>query len=589
MLRFAIFVMIALSSLAFCGWRPVSPAVHEVSRVAGSEPSGSAMFSSPDLQDNRSLVGKRIPVPPPPMGWSSWNSFSNTVDSAIIMRQAKALAASGMQRAGYRYVNIDEGWWLGDRDGKGNIVVDPKQWPALAPGEKAGDMANIARYIHGLGLKAGIYTDAGEHGCWAPRPDLGPRRPNNGSEGHYDQDFLQFAKWGFDYVKVDWCGGNHENLDPAVQYAEIARAIARAELATGHRLFFSICNWGRESPWTWAPGIGGVKEDIWRTSGDITKPIVAGSIDTGRTVGLKNVLANFDRGMHPEAQHTGYYNDLDMMVLGMPGMSAAPNRVHMSLWAISGAPMIVGADLTKLGKEDLEILTNPEVIAVDQDSLGVQCVKVSENLAGLQVWAKPLAGAGRRAVVLLNRTSLSARISVRWSDLGLQPSLRAAVRDIWTGKNLGSYAYSYTANVPGDDAAMLTIDGAAQNGTRYEAGSSANRFTGGATPVPCKTCLGHKSVIVGGKKSVTFENVAAKGKFEYVQIAYINGGQTPVVADLRVNGQDTTRVAFPPTGNENSVGTVTVEAALNDGSNTFSLSSPCNAGIALDFISVSSW
>jgi hypothetical protein len=131
----------------------------------------------------------------PPLAWSSWNSFSNTIDSEITMQQARAMVSTGLQKAGYDYVNIDEGWWLGDRDAEGNIVVDPKRWPAIAPGDKPGDMANIARYIHSLGLKAGIYTDAGKDGC-SMYPDIGPAYANVGSEGHYEQDFLQFANWG---------------------------------------------------------------------------------------------------------------------------------------------------------------------------------------------------------------------------------------------------------------------------------------------------------------------------------------------------------------------------------------------------------
>ena len=159
-----------------------------------------------------------------PMGWNSWNSFANIVNSQIVQQQAKALASNGMKEAGYEYVVIDEGWWLGERDAAGNIVVDPKQWPAIQPGQKDGDMANIAAYIHSLGLKAGIYTDAGRDGC-SMYPDSGPKYLNTGSEGHYDQDFLQFSKWGFDYVKVDWCGGAKERRSGAVQYAQIARAI----------------------------------------------------------------------------------------------------------------------------------------------------------------------------------------------------------------------------------------------------------------------------------------------------------------------------------------------------------------------------
>jgi len=313
-------------------------------------------------------VAKQIPLTLPPMGWSSWNGFSNTVDSQVIMAQAKAMISTGMAKAGYQYINIDEGWWLGERDADGNIVVDEKAWPALAPGERAGDMANIVRYIHGLGLKAGIYTDAGNDGC-SMYPDLGPVYQHTGSEGHYEQDFLQFAKWGFDYVKVDWCGGDKEKLDPAVQYADIARAIFMAETDTGHPLLFSICEWGKNSPWTWAPNVGGAVADIWRTSGDIVAPIVAHHKFSGRLASFPGVLSNFDEGVHPEAQHTGYYNDPDMMVVGMPGLTDAQNRVHMSLWAISGAPLLVGADLTKLSDATLATLANPEVLAVDQDCL----------------------------------------------------------------------------------------------------------------------------------------------------------------------------------------------------------------------------
>ena len=208
------------------------------------------------------------------MGWSSWNSFSNTVDAQVDHGAGPRHGFQRHEAAGYQYINIDEGWWLGTRDAAGNIVVDEKAWPALKEGEKAGDMANIVRFIHGLGLKAGIYTDAGKDGC-SLYPDVGWMYFNTGSEGHYEQDFLQFARWGFDYVKVDWCGGDKENLDPAVQYAEIARAIARAEKLTGHRLYLSLCEWGKQSPWTWAPHVGGLPAGIWRTSGDIVDPIVA--------------------------------------------------------------------------------------------------------------------------------------------------------------------------------------------------------------------------------------------------------------------------------------------------------------------------
>lgn len=423
---------------------------------------------------------RNLPIPPPPMGWSSWNSFSNTVDSQIIQNQARAIVANGMHKAGYQYINIDEGWWLGKRDEHGNILVHPKQWPALAPGERAGDMANIVRYIHSLGLKAGIYTDAGFDGCGTVGPDIGPGYPGEGSEDHYEQDFLQFAKWGFDYVKVDWCGGDKENLDPAVQYSEIARAINHAADITGRRLYYSICNWGKESPWTWAPNVGGAPADIWRTSGDIVAPVVANSPNAGRKATFKDMLSNFDQGIHPEAQHTGFYNDPDMMVIGMPGLNDAENRIHMSLWAISGAPLLVGADLTTLTTTTLATLTNPAVVAIDQDPLGLQAVKVREVAPGLEVWSKLLAKPGERAVLLLNRSKVAAPIAVQWSELGLaEPS--ATVTDPWTGKSLGAFNHQYEATVPAGDALLLLVRGADATFTRVMPAPAAQAKTTSAS------------------------------------------------------------------------------------------------------------
>ncbi len=460
----------------------------------------------------------------PPMGWSSWNSFSNTINSKVIESQAKAMVASGMKKAGYQYVNIDEGWWLGKRDARGNIVVDPEMWPAIAKGERAGDMSNIVRYIHSLGLKAGIYTDAGLNGCGSFYPDLGPGYPGQGSEGHYEQDFLQFAKWGFDYVKVDWCGGDKENLDPAVQYGEIARAITQAEAATGHRLFFSLCEWGKQSPWTWAPNVGGSPADIWRTSGDIVDPIVAGSKNAGRRASYQKMLGNFDKGIHPEAQHTGFYNDPDMMVIGMPGLTDAENRVHMSLWAISGAPLLAGADLETLSDATHSTLTNTEVIAIDQDALGLQAVKVKGDGFGIDVWSKRLAKPGERAVLLLNRTDakspiILAPVDVHWKDLGLVG--RASVRDLWTGKDMGTFDDHYSATVQRGDAVLLLVRGTDAKWT---------------------------SVTPRAGQSFTIKTSKCDQSFAPVQILYKNSGEAAAYAELRVNGQMPTRIAFPPSG-----------------------------------------
>ena len=513
----------------------------------------------------------QIAIPLPPMGWSSWNSFSNTIDSQIAMDQAKAMISSGMSKAGYQYVNIDEGWWVGDRDAEGNIIVDPKAWPALAPGEHAGDMANIVRYIHGLGLKAGIYTDAGYAGC-SMYPDLGPVYQHAGSEGHYQQDFLQFAKWGFDYVKVDWCGGDKEKLDPAIQYAEIARAIALAEATTGHTLYFSICEWGNNSPWTWAPNVGGVPADIWRTSGDIVAPIVPHHKFSGRLASFPGVLSNFDQGIHPEAEHTGFYNDPDMMVIGMPGLSDAQNRVHMSLWAISAAPLLVGADLTTMSTTTLATLTNPDVIAIDQDSLGLQGIKVASYGDGLEVWSKALSTPGERAVVLLNRTGDPGSIKVNWSDLGLVDSAPTTVKDVWSHKDLGSFNSSYSTTVPPLDAAMVIVHGSEAELTTYTPSAET------------KQPSDEDSVQKG--RPVNFTHVASHFPMARVRVVYTNPDKATRFAALRVNDHTATRIAFPSTGSD--TGAIWIESLLDrtGANNELNFAPVCDPGPSIASIAV---
>src|SRR5271163_560832 len=403
-----------------------------------------------------------------PMGWNSWNSFANIVNSQIVQQQAKALASNGMKEAGYEYVVIDEGWWLGERDAAGNIVVNPKQWPASQPGQKAGDIANIAAYIHSLGLKAGIYTDAGRDGC-SMYPDSGPKYMNTGSEGHYEQDFLQFSKWGFDYVKVDWCGGAKERLSGAIQYAQIARAIEHAEKITGRQLYLSICEWGSQNPWFWAPGVGGIESTVWRTGGDIIPPIVESLHDpehASRVITSKNLLDSFEAGLHPEAQHTGYYNDLDMMVVGMRGMTDAMDRTHMGLWAISSAPLMVGSDLQRLSTTALSLLNNKEALAIHNDSYGLQPIKVGEPTPGIQIWAKPMAIAGKRAVAILNRTDTSAQVKVDWGKLGLKDAPRL-LHDVWNGRELDT-AHA-TLSVPAHDLVLLIVDGEDKTPDEYPA------------------------------------------------------------------------------------------------------------------------
>ena len=370
----------------------------------------------------------------PPMGWASWNSFAAKINSSVIKAQADAMVSSGLKAAGYQYVNIDEGWWQGTRDASGNITVDAADWP--------GGMQAAADYIHGLGLKAGIYTDAGKDGCGFYYPTGRPAAPGSGSEGHYEQDFLQFSQWGFDFVKVDWCGGSAEHLDPKKAYQGISDAIRKATEKTGRELALSVCNWGEQNPWDWAPALS----TMWRTSQDI--------IYFGEAADMKRVLSNFDSAQHPSAQTPQHYNDPDMLVVGMSGFNLAQNRSHMALWAISGAPLLAGNKLDSMSAETRGVLTNREVIAIDQDPLAKQGTKVSDS-GGRQVYSKVLSGAGRRAVLLLNRSASSAMMMVSFADIGLGAA--AAVRDVWAATDLGTKSRSYSADVPSNDSLLLLV------------------------------------------------------------------------------------------------------------------------------------
>ncbi|MEV3971348.1 ricin-type beta-trefoil lectin domain protein [Streptomyces sp. NPDC050698] len=474
-------------------------------------------------------------VAPPPMGWASWNSFFSSIDHNVIKQQADALVSSGMAAAGYKYVNLDDGWWQGRRDANGNIVVDENLWP--------GGMKAIADYIHSKGLKAGIYTDAGKQGCGYYFPTTRPAAPGTGMEGHYQQDLETFQRWGFDYVKIDWCGGRVEGLDQETQYKQIAAANQAASAVTGGKLVLSFCEWGTGLPWNWATGYG----DLWRTSDDV--------LFYRETPGLTKMYRNFDQALQPAAQHTGYYNDPDMMMVGLNGMTAQRNRLHMSLWSIAGAPLLAGNNVATMTTETRDILTNPEVLAIDQDPRGLQGIKVAEDTRGLQVYGKVLSGTGKRAVLLFNRTNSAANITVRWADLGLTTAT-ATVRNAWTRTDAGSFATGYTTAVPANDAVLLTVSGTEASGTTYEDTTTAT------TP--------------------TFTGVTASSAgTKLVDITYANGAATARKTTIQVNGQYPYVVSFPPTGSATVYRTVSVLAHLAKGANTVKFA-PVSGGTAPD-------
>ena len=348
----------------------------------------------------------------PPMGWNSWNHFGCNVSDSLIRGTADAMVTSGMRDVGYKYVVIDDCWQV-SRDSKGTIVADSVRFPH---GIKA-----LADYVHSKGLKFGIYTDAGTKTCQG--------RP--GSYGYEDQDARTYASWGVDYVKEDWC--NAGGLKARVRYPIFRKALDK----TGRPIVLSICEWGSNQPWDWAPGVG----NLWRTTDDIEDKWVS-------------MLANLDQSaQHSHIARPGVWNDPDMLEVGNGGMTDDEYRAHMSLWAIQAAPLIAGNDLRGMSEATRIILTNPEVIAVDQDSLGAQGILVWEPVPDLQVWERPLRN-GTHAVVLLNRSAKTDTITAYLPRVGIHTD-SASIRDLWAHAEVGKVKGKYSAEVRPHSALML--------------------------------------------------------------------------------------------------------------------------------------
>jgi alpha-galactosidase len=357
----------------------------------------------------------------PPMGWNSWNRFGCDVSEDLVKTMADAMADNGMKEAGYQYVVIDDCWQV-SRDSNGNIVADAKRFPS---GIRA-----LADYVHSRGLKFGIYSDAGTQTC-AGRP---------GSRGHEFQDAVQYASWGVDYLKYDWCNTGKEN--PEAAYTTMYDALK----AAGRPIVFSLCEWGNSKPWLWARDVG----NLWRTTGDI-----ADCWDCKKqwSIGWVKIL-DLQDGLESYAG-PGHWNDPDMLEVGNGGMTAVEYRAHFSFWCLLAAPLIAGNDLKNMPPEIKEILTNKEVIAVDQDSLGMQGRRVFKN-GDSEVWAKQMKD-GSRAVILFNRGAAETEISISWEALGYPAHLSAAVRDLWEKKELGKNTGSFSAKVPSHAVVMVKV------------------------------------------------------------------------------------------------------------------------------------
>jgi alpha-galactosidase len=355
----------------------------------------------------------------PPMGFNNWNATGcgSDFDADLVKSTARFFVRSGLKAAGYRYINLDDCWAKPSRDAGGRLVPDPRRFPH---GIKA-----VAGYVHARGLKLGLYTSAGTKTCNA--------HGFPGGLGHETADARQFAAWGVDYLKYDNC--HNRGVAAVKRYTAMRDALA----AAGRPIVFSICEWGQSRPWTWAQDVG----HLWRTTGDIKDRWWS----LLRIVRRNMTLAG-DAG-------PGHWNDPDMLEVGNGGMTGTEYRSQFSLWAVMAAPLLIGSDLRQASAETLRILRNREVIAVDQDPLGLQGRPVRSG--GLDVLVKPLAN-GDRAVALFNETGRAARIATSAAEAGLAWSHRYRARDLWTGRRFET-AGALSAVVPAHGTVLWRVTG----------------------------------------------------------------------------------------------------------------------------------
>ncbi len=368
----------------------------------------------------------------PPMGWNSWNKFACYVSEDLIKEIADAMVETGLRDVGYQYLVIDDCWQV-DRDTEGKIVADPKRFPS---GMKA-----LGDYIHAKGLKFGIYSDAGSTTCQS--------RP--GSRGYEFIDAQTYAAWGVDYLKYDWCNTGTQNAEAS--YKTMRDALYKA----GRPIVFSICEWGSNQPWLWAKDVG----HLWRTTGDIQD-----CFDCKYNWGGMGVLQIIDLQL-PVRKYSGpdHWNDPDMLEVGNGGLSENENRAHFSMWCMLSAPLMAGNDIRDMDKSTFEILTNRELIAIDQDSLGISALKFVDY-GDKEVWIKPLVN-DEFAYCFLNRGNDPWKINFPLKQSWLadpdfdwkryQISGNYQVRDLWKHEIIGKSEMNYKAVIPAHDVVVLRL------------------------------------------------------------------------------------------------------------------------------------
>jgi alpha-galactosidase len=357
----------------------------------------------------------------PPMGWYPWNEFGQEPQNEKLIKEiVDALVSSGLKEAGYAYVGPDEGICF-YRDAGGMLTTNLERYPS--------GLRGLGDYIHKKGLKYALYTDAGSRTCSKAMP---------GTKDHELEDMVAFAQWRADYIKIDWC--NTEGQDVAKTYTKLRDA----QHAAGRPIVYSLCSWGEGEPWKWAAAVG----HLWRTGGDICSP---GKADWGNA--MKIAAANERLN---EAAGPGHWNDPDMMIAGMDGLSETQNRSFFSLWCMMAAPLMAGNDLRKMTMSTIRILTNLEAIGINQDPLGIQGRIVRRN-GKVEIWAGKRLFDGSQAVLVFNQGAAPADVQVVWSDIGIPESAALYVRNLWTHQTIGPHRGGSFVTVAPNDVALLRI------------------------------------------------------------------------------------------------------------------------------------
>jgi alpha-galactosidase len=481
----------------------------------------------------------------PQMGFNDWNAFGCNVSESLIKSTADKIVSSGMAAAGYQYVNIDDCWLQKSRDSSGTLQPDSTKFPD--------GISGTAAYVHSKGLKLGIYEDAGTATC-AGYP---------GSLGHETQDAKIFAAWGVDYLKYDNC--NNTGVPAQTRYTAMRDALA----ATGRPILYSLCNWGQESVWTWGAGVG----NSWRTTGDISASYSRMLSIFHSNVGLTSFAG------------PGHWNDPDMLEIGN-GMSATEDRSEFSLWSEMAAPLISGTNLVNASSTTLSILTNKNVITVDQDSLGKQGTEVSSS-GGLDVLAKPLAN-GDVSVALFNENSSTATISTTAAAIGKTGASSYTLTDLWSGAQTTTTS-KISASVAGHGTVMFRVaGGSSSGGQRIEAEASGNTIAGAARIAGCSACSGGEKVGYignGAANYLTINNVTESAAGSHtLTIAYLLSGSRSFY--LSVDGGPDIQLALTGSSWSTPV-TTTVTVNLAAGSNTLKFHNDTAYAPDLDVVTIS--